>query len=888
MCYFFRLMDGVLSSLRQHVGRMRVAYVVLALSLATTALVYSRVRSNVATREHARFDRAVQNEKLVIEREIPRYVDEITSVHGLFAASWTVSSAKWQKFLNSIEIPSSFPGIRTLGYAELVKPSDLDSFLRKASNRASGDPDIKLVPPGQRDIYFPSVFINHFDPAVQGGAGYDYFADPERRKVMELARDSGKPAMTGRTAPLPGEHTGHDSYDLVIYLPVYHLGVPTGTVEERRAALLGFMFANLDSSKLFGGASDQPTNAIVECEIFDGLEMSTVSLLHGTNGKVHTELERPHQLTEQFTIPTLNRTWTLYFTSLPVFEAESGHNLPAIALVCWLTLSLLLFGLTAAELTSRSRAEAITAALRRSEAALAAEKERLAVTLYSIADGVITTDTNGNVISMNKVAEQLTGWTEAEAAGKASTSLFKIIHATTREAVPHPVDAALRTTTIFNSEHTVILTARDGIERAIAHSAAPIRDRGGKVIGAVLVFRDVTAKQKTEAELLKESKLESVGLLAGGIAHDFNNILQGILGNLSLARMNAHSIEKMLERIERVEKSAMRAKDLTQQLVMFARGGAPIRKQVLITGLVKDATTFALHGSNVTCEFSLATEVWPVDVDEGQFRQVINNIVLNAVQAMAEGGKIDVRVENVELMAGYLSPLKEGKYVKISIRDFGTGIKPEHLSRVFDPYFTTRGGARGLGLASAYSVVRKHDGQIKVETEVDKGSTFQIYLPVSTRTVEAPAREKEQKRFFGRGRVLIMDDEIDILTLAGEMLKAMGYEVDTAKDGAEALEKYSVAASGGQPFTIVIMDLTIPEGMGGKEAIRRLKVMDPQVKAIVSSGYSYDPVMANFQEHGFSGVIPKPYVMDELGRVLAEVEGKKAEPREQQSQNGND
>ena len=386
-----------------------------------------------------------------------------------------------------------------------------------------------------------------------------------------------------------------------------------------------------------------------------------------------------------------------------------------------------------------------------------------------------------------KSREQLTGWTQAESRGKPSTSLFRLIHGTTRQAGPDPVDVVFKTGTIFNLDQTAILVARDGTERSIADSAAPIRDRDGQVIGAVLVFRDVTAKQKSEAELLKESKLESVGLLAGGIAHDFNNILQGILGNLSLARMNAHSAEKMLERLAGVEKSALRAKDLTQQLVMFARGGAPIRKQVQVTGLVKDAATFALAGSNVTCEFSLGSDIWPVEVDEGQFRQVINNITLNAVQSMPEGGKIEVRAENVELMPGHPLPLGEGRYVKVSIRDHGAGIRPEHLPRIFDPYFTTRKGARGLGLASAYSVIRKHEGQLNVETQVGTGSTFQIYLPASMKTVESPVRDTEQKQFFGRGRVLVMDDEAEILMLAGEMLKPMGYECETARDGTEAL-----------------------------------------------------------------------------------------------------
>ena len=283
------------------------------------------------------------------------------------------------------------------------------------------------------------------------------------------------------------------------------------------------------------------------------------------------------------------------------------------------------------------------------------------------------------------------------------------------------------------------------------------------------------------------------------------------------------------------------------------------------------------------CEFSPPADLWPVEVDEGQFRQVIDNIVLNAVQAMPEGGKIEVRSENVELTDGFLPPLAAGKYVKISVRDYGAGIRPEHLPRIFDPYFTTKGNARGLGLASAYSVVRKHDGQINVESQVAHGSTFQIYLPASLKAVEAAVPEDEPRRFFGQGRVLIMDDEADILIVVGEMLELMGYQVEAARDGAEALQRYMAAKRADNPFDVVVMDLTIPNGMGGKEAIRRLKELDPQVKAIVSSGYSYDPVMAKYQEFGFSGVIPKPYVMEDLGRVLEEVIGQKGEPAGQVS-----
>ncbi|MDB6022321.1 MAG: multi-sensor hybrid histidine kinase [Pedosphaera sp.] len=864
-------MKRMLTSVSQHLARLRLAYVVLALSLIPTAVVYYRVKANVEARDRARFERLVEEGRAAIEQRVPHYVDEMFGIRGLFAANSSVSSEQWNQYVASIEAQRLYPGICTLGYLERANAEDKGAFTKRS--RPRGESARRVDPAGDRPVSFPVVYVNHFVTGLKGAPGPDHFADPERRPILEGARDTGQAMATGKVTLLTENGTNQPATGFAIYLPIYRNGSPVTNMEERQTALQGFVFANFESSRLLKEILSGPLNGLADCAVFDGVEMTRDGLLSvNLNTPVRAKNDPP-RLTQKITLPILNRTWTLYFSSLPAFDAESQRNLPLIALICWLTLSFLLFGLTCAEVNARARSESITAALRKSETALAAEKERLAVTLYSIGDGVITTDTNGCVLSINQVAEQLTGWPLQEALGKPLDALLRIFNEATREPYPNPLHTALRTGVICSLENPALLIARDGVERIIADSAAPIRGRDGGIIGAVVVFRDVTAKQKSEAELLKESKLESVGLLAGGIAHDFNNVLQGILGNLSLARMNAGSAEKMLERLAAVEKSAFRAKDLTQQLVMFARGGAPIRKRVQIINNIRDATLSALNDTNVHCEFFLPDDLWPVEVDEGQFRQVINNIILNAMQAMPDGGKIEVRAENVEFTLGFLPPLGAGKYVKILIRDFGTGIRPEHMPRIFDPYFTTRKHARGLGLASAYSVVRKHDGQISVETQVGKGSTFQIYLPASIKTVEV-LPESDQKRFFGQGRVLVMDDEADILMLVREMLDLMGYEVEVARDGAEALQRYVAAKRADKPFAAVIMDLTIPEGMGGKEAIRRLKELDPQVKAIVSSGYSYDPVMANFREYGFSGVIPKPYVMDDLGRVLGEVIGK--------------
>lgn len=381
---------------------------------------------------------------------------------------------------------------------------------------------------------------------------------------------------------------------------------------------------------------------------------------------------------------------------------------------------------------------------------------------------------------------------------------------------------------------------------------------------------DVTERKKREEELLKVQKLESVGLLAGGIAHDFNNILTAVIGNLSLAKLYANPNDKIFSKLEETERASLRAKELTRQLLTFSKGGEPIRKTMFIGELIKDSTIFALRGSNVRSEFSVSGDLWAVEVDEGQISQVMHNLIINADQAMPEGGIVRVSAENIVTDASFPVPLRPGKYVKVSVSDEGMGISNDHLPKVFDPYFTTKRAGSGLGLATAHSIINKHDGHILVESEPGRGTTFHFYLPASEKeTVQIESPEEEV--LMGKGRVLVMDDEEIVREIATEMLIYLGYEVTLAKDGAEAIRIYQETLNSGKPFDVVLMDLTIPGGMGGKEAISRLLEIDPEIKAIVSSGYSEDPTMADFRSSGFAGVVSKPYKVGELGEVLHKV-----------------
>lgn len=385
------------------------------------------------------------------------------------------------------------------------------------------------------------------------------------------------------------------------------------------------------------------------------------------------------------------------------------------------------------------------------------------------------------------------------------------------------------------------------------------------------IMRDITIRRKMEQELAKVEKLESLGVLAGGIAHDFNNVLSGIIGNISIAKLDLNPDNVLNEYLSEAIKASLQAKNLAQQLLVFSRGGEPIRKICDIEELLRESARFSLIGTNVRVEFVFPPDLWVVEIDEGQIRQVIGNIILNAQQAMPGGGVIKVKVKNKFIESGGVLPLDSGKYVEIIIKDKGIGIQEKNLTKVFDPYFTTKKKGNGLGLTTCYSIIKKHGGYITVESELGVGTTFHIYIPASKKKVTTKRKIQPITLKSGQGRVLVMDDEEVIIRVLGKMLIHLGYEADFAKDGAEAINKYRMARDNGNPFDIVIMDLTIPGGMGGKDTIKKILKIDPKIRAIVSSGYSNDPIMANFQEYGFRACLAKPYKIGELGEVIQNV-----------------
>ncbi len=509
-------------------------------------------------------------------------------------------------------------------------------------------------------------------------------------------------------------------------------------------------------------------------------------------------------------------------------------------------------------------------ALREREARLAEEKERLAVTLRSIGDAVIVTDVAGVITMINKVAEHHTGWTVQEAAGRQLTEVFNIVSEKTGQRCENPVEKVLKSGLISGLANHTALIKKDGAKIAIEDSAAPIRDRNSAVVGIVLVFRDVTEKHRMEEELLKVEKLQSVGVLAGGLAHDFNNLLTSMVGNISMAKMYIDTRSKAYARLNEAEVASRRATDLTHQLLTFSKGGAPVKQTGSIVEIIREAVGFTLSGTNISAEAAIDNNIRAVEVDAGQISQVFGNLILNAVQAMPRGGILRYTVSNAVLGEHEVPSLEEGAYVKVTIHDTGTGIPAEHLPRIFDPYFTTKQKGSGLGLASVYSIIKKHDGHIMAESPPGAGTTFSLYLPASQGAPVAHATDAGAIA-GGTGNILVMDDEELVREVSGEMLRSLGYMVKFAKNGAEAVALYQTALEAKDPFDAVIMDLTIPGGMGGKETVQKLLALDPNVKAIVSSGYSNDPIMADYHTYGFKGVIVKPYDIANFSKTLSDV-----------------
>lgn len=487
---------------------------------------------------------------------------------------------------------------------------------------------------------------------------------------------------------------------------------------------------------------------------------------------------------------------------------------------------------------------------------IAEERGRYEVILRCIKDAVVAIDANRHVALLNHAAEDLFGITDQQSRGKTVDEVVRLIDPGTRLPVrPEEVSG------------DVVLAAKEGEDRLLADSIAPIIDVEGVHQGAVLVYREVTTQRRMERDIHNQQRIESLGHLAGGIAHDFNNMLGMILASTSLLRAAEHDDAKSVELLHGIEVTCERATGLTRQLLTFARGGAPVKKLCDPARLIRESAEFSLKGGGTICDFRIDASLWRAELDAGQITQMISNLVLNAREAMADQGSIAIEAKNVEVGPTDGLPISPGPYIEIHVQDRGPGIPQDEENLVFDPYFTTKSDHNGLGLASAYSVVKRHGGLLRLESVQGMGAAFAIFLPaVPGATIEEvePASEESSSD----GRVLVMDDEEMLRSLMSDCLSSLRYRVETAACGEEAIEAYRLALKEGDPFDIVILDLTIRGGMGGAATLEQLKSISPDVVAIACSGYANDPIMCDHEGHGFAGAIEKPFRFAVLARAV--------------------
>ena len=521
---------------------------------------------------------------------------------------------------------------------------------------------------------------------------------------------------------------------------------------------------------------------------------------------------------------------------------------------------------------------------KQAESAFKESEERFKMLVDRMEEGFAIGDVNDNFTYVNNRFCEIVGYTANELIGR---NIREIIDPQYYFVLDEQTEQRKQGA---SDPYELILTHKSGIEIPTLIGPAGLFDEETRnYIGSFAVFTDITElknmiseKLRLQRDLLNARRIESLGILAGGIAHDFNNILTSVLGNLSLAKicLENEPSSDLKEIIVEAENATIKAKSLTQQLLTFSKGGAPIRKTTnSIAELIKTTTDFVKRGKSCTAQFDIAEDLYAVDIDEAQMSQVINNLILNAIQAMPNGGTLYIRGENTEISENIPLPITPGKYIRIEIQDEGVGIPPENLSKIFDPYFTTKqkenlgdelSPPRGLGLTTAFSIVQNHKGYITVESELGVGSTFIIYLPASNAKIKK-RKSTKPSIYNGNGRILLLDDEPPVRKIGKKMLEKLGYDVILAINGNEAIDIYKQNLENGTNFDLLIMDLTIPGGLGGLDTFKEILKYNSKVKAIVSSGYSNDPVLAHFNDYGFAGILVKPYTIEGLSKTLASI-----------------
>ena len=789
-----------------------------------------------------------------VHERMDAYDEILRGVAGLLAASSAVTRSEFGAYMSHLELGSAYRGIQGVGLALVLPPAGVADH--EARVRAEGFPAYAVHPESDAPLRTSIVYLEPFEGRNLRAFGYDMFSEPVRRAAMERARDSGLPA-TSRPVRLVQETNQDVQPGVLTYLALYRGGVRPSTMEKRREWLVGWAYSPLRTRDLLEGILHGEALPF-RLRVLDGSAPDGGTVLHDSQ----PEAAGPVEFTFDAPLDVNGAPWVLRFTAGEAFVAAGRQRAPALDVALLGAMALLLAGVTAAAVAGwRARSQALDEMAGRGEA----EAGFREIAERSQAGILIVRD--GEVVYANPAA--------AEAAGRPPVGLLGPFPSIV-EAVVHPEDRARVTALRPSPETPGRIESRlrcrvrrpEGELRSVEVTERATRFEGEPAL--LLTLYDVTDRERIDEELARTQRLESLALLAGGMAHDFNNLLTSVFGHAEAARHGLPPEASARHELDVVVSALDRARDLTRQLLTFATGGAPRHQVVPVAKMLEEAVRIGLGGSSLRARVEVEPGTPPVDVDEGQMNQVLSNLLVNARQAIAGAGQVVLRARPRAARSGEFPGVEPGPCVEITVRDDGPGIPPETLPRVFDPFFTTRPGGTGLGLATCHSIVRRHGGHVSIASRLGEGTTVTVILPAAKgpAAAEAPPAAGVAAG-VGRLRVLLLDDE-RLVARAGEKLLARGgHEVEVVATGEAAVAAWRRAREEGRPFDVGLFDLTVVGGLGGGEAIRRIREFDPHARAIACSGYFDDDVMASPGAFGFAGALPKPYLVADLDAALA-------------------
>lgn len=857
-----------------HIRRFSTAYRLLLVGLASTLVLFAVTDRLVEDHQRVLYEAAVDDTVRILDQFFAGDLNTLLCLQAVFETHKKLDADGTRAFLRTRDYEHDPSALGNVGFCIPVfstnRATELDLFLKRGFNVYF--PGINF----EREVDLPIVFLNDSSQGRLRGTGWNPYASDRIRTAMGQARDSGT-CIASYKIPLQSTNTAKPLEGFVVFFPLYTTVSVPATVEERRQSCVGFVFGTFPTDPLWRGMIHiWKKEHLVNVAVFEGEHLLMENLIfdlygEATNGVPSTWSHPPrHWQVDRKT--ALGREWNFVLTSSEYLNRASERGFPALVLVLGCLGSLVLFGV---QMRGFRRIEKLIEQLRAANEAFFAEKERLAVTLRSIGDGVIATDTNGRITLMNKTAESLTGWSQDVATGRRVDEIFKV------EYLPESSETAPDRKNVLQAGEPLplpfsgTLTQRTGARRLISEIAAPICGPDNTMAGSVLVFRDVTEQQDMEARLRHSERMESVGRLAGGIAHDFNNLLTVITGNMEIARSLVRNPAALTQCIDEVSAASQRAATLTRQLLSFSRRQIIEPQTVDLGDLVGDLQKILSRviREDISLEIRVAENLGAVKVDIAQFEHVLINLAANARDAMPHGGKLLIEMENVDLGPEFCVQhpnLKPGRFVLLSVIDTGHGMSEEVRQHIFEPFFTTKptGKGTGLGLAMVFGAVEQAGGVIEVLSAKCWGTSFKIYLPrIDEKAEKIGKLPVSVVPPTGTETVLLVEDEESLRRLTLRILTGLGYSVLTASGGTEAiqtLEHYDGRVD------LLVTDVVMP-GMNGRDLSGQLLKIQPNMKVLFVSGYSEDVIAHHGVVDQKLNFIGKPYSAMSLGEKIRQV-----------------